>query len=154
MIGAATVWPSCDVVAVHRSFITSDGRKAAVEPHRMMLGPIEGGAVRLAPAGPALVLAEGIETALSVQEATGMPTWAALSAGNLVSVRLPDFPLATEVIIAADHDANGAGQRAAEEAAARFAAEGRRVRIALPPRTGLDFNDVILQHDNLESAAA
>jgi putative DNA primase/helicase len=48
------------------------------------------------------------------------------------------------VLICADHDANGVGQRAAKEAADRFLAEGRRVRIAIPPDTDNDFNDLLL----------
>jgi putative DNA primase/helicase len=41
-----------------------------------------------------------------------------------------------DVLIAADHDASGAGERAARIAAARWLAEGRRVRIAIPPEPG------------------
>jgi putative DNA primase/helicase len=49
-----------------------------------------------------------------------------------------------EVVILADHDENGAGERAARLAADRWLAEGRRVRIAMPPQPGTDFNDVML----------
>jgi hypothetical protein len=36
--------------AVHRTWLTPDGRaKAPVEPQRMSLGPVAGGAVRLTP---------------------------------------------------------------------------------------------------------
>ena len=48
-----------------------------------------------------------------------------------------------EVIIAADHDANEAGQTAARIAAERWHAEGKIVRIALPPKADTDFNDMI-----------
>jgi hypothetical protein len=44
----------------------------------------------------------------------------------------------------ADNDANEVGQHAAREAADRFLAEGRRVRIAIPPETDTDFNDLLL----------
>ena len=47
------------------------------------------------------------------------------------------------VIIAADRDPNGVGERAARDAAERFLVEGRRVRIALPHRFG-DYNDILL----------
>jgi putative DNA primase/helicase len=40
-------------------------------------------------------------------------------------------------------NADGVGQRAANAAAERFLAEGRRVRIAFPPTSGLDFNDLL-----------
>jgi putative DNA primase/helicase len=45
-----------------------------------------------------------------------------------------------DVIVLADGD--DAGEKAAVEAATRWRREGRRVRIARPPR-GLDFNDVL-----------
>jgi putative DNA primase/helicase len=47
------------------------------------------------------------------------------------------------VIILADNDPNGAGERAARKAAARWLAEGRRVRIAMPPEPGSDMADVL-----------
>ena len=42
-----------------------------------------------------------------------------------------------------DHDESGTGARAARDAAERWLAEGRRVRMAIPPSTGTDFNDVL-----------
>ncbi|MBW7849991.1 MAG: toprim domain-containing protein [Rhodospirillales bacterium] len=145
MVAAVTVAPDCRVVAVHRTFLLADGRgKAPVTPDKMMLGPCGGGAVRLAPAGPTMIVCEGLETGLSLLAATGLPVWAALSAGGVESLVLPPLPLAGEVVIAADNDASGRGQRAAEVAAARFHADGRRVRIALPPEPGQDFNDLMM----------
>ena len=52
-------------------------------------------------------------------------------------------PEVHRVVIAADNDANGAGQRAALGAYERWSHEGRVVRIKLPPNAGDDFNDVI-----------
>jgi putative DNA primase/helicase len=130
--------------AIHRTFISADGSgKAAVEPDKASLGPVAGGAVRLvqARAGQWLLVAEGLETTLSVMHACALPGWAALSAGGIKSLVLP--PSANMVVICADNDANGVGQRAANAAAERFLAEGRRVRIALPPTSGLDFNDLL-----------
>ncbi|MCH7937840.1 MAG: toprim domain-containing protein [Proteobacteria bacterium] len=140
LIAAVTLVPSRRVMAVHRTFLAPDGLgKAPVEPNKMALGPIGGGAVRLAPAGEMLAVAEGIETALSVMDATGIPAWAAISAGGIKALILPLLPMAADVVICADND--GAGVDAANEAAERWTAEGRRVRIALPP-TGKDFNDL------------
>jgi len=73
--------------AVHRTFLARDGSdKAPVEPQRMMLGPVGGGAVRLAPVASELLVGEGLETVLSGMEATGKPGWACLSTGGLRSL--------------------------------------------------------------------
>jgi hypothetical protein len=125
-------------VAVHRTFLRCDGSgKTDLDPDRMTLGPSKGGAVRLAPAGPVLAVAEGIETALSYMQATGTPTWAALSVAGIRNLILP--PEVTEIIIAADPDPPGL--IAAHTAARRWLAEGRCVSLARPP-LGLDFNDL------------
>jgi putative DNA primase/helicase len=132
-----------EVMAIHRTFLGRDGlAKAPVEPQKMMLGPCQGGAVHLAPAGEHLAITEGIETGLSIVSATGVPTWAALSAGGIRSLILPPLPLARQVTICADHDP--AGVAAADAAAERWHREGRQVRIAVPPEPGTDFNDLAL----------
>lgn len=131
--------------ALHRTYLTSEGRKAPVKPSKMTLGPVGGYAVHLATAGEIMAVSEGIETGFSFMEATGLPTWAAVSAGGIIKLNLPPLPLAREVIIAADNDENGVGQRAAEAAAVRWLAEGRKVKIALPPEVGTDFNDMLVE---------
>jgi putative DNA primase/helicase len=132
-------------VGIHRIFLSRDGTgKAPVAPQKMMLGPCGGGAVRLAPgrSDQWLVIAEGIETTLSVMQACGFPGWAALSANMIERLELPSG--LNRILICADNDANGVGQRAGRLAAQRFLDEGRRVRIALPPIEGQDFNDLLL----------
>jgi DNA primase len=85
------------------------------------------------------MVGEGIETCLAAMQATEHPVWAALSTSGLRSLELPST--IREVIILADGD--DAGEAAARNAALRWHREGRRVRIARPPR-GTDFNDVLL----------
>jgi putative DNA primase/helicase len=137
MIGLVT--RGSDPVAIHRTFLARDGTgKAPVDPQKMMLGPCRGGTVRLAEADVLIMVGEGIETCLSAKQATGYPAWAALSASGLRALELPSN--ITDVIILADGDPPG--EAAARCAALRWVDEGRRVRIAHPPR-GLDFNDLI-----------
>jgi putative DNA primase/helicase len=125
--------------AVHRTFLARDGHsKAPVEPAKMMLGPCHGGAVRLGPAGDQLMVAEGIETALSAMQAASQPAWAALSMSGMRTLDLPAD--VRDVVVLADGDEPG--EAAARDAARRWKREGRRVRIARPPR-GFDFNDVL-----------
>ena len=128
------------IVGIHRTFLTPECRRR----DRASLGPIGGGAVRLGMlrAGEWLAITEGIETALAVATSCNMPVWAALSEGGIRTLVLP--PEVNHVLIRADHDASGVGQRAAHNAAERWLAEGRRVRIAMPPEPDTDMADVLL----------
>jgi putative DNA primase/helicase len=130
-------------MAIHRTFLARGGSgKAAVEPQKMMLGPCRGGAVRLGATGHLLMVGEGVETCLAVMQATGNPAWAALSTSGLRALDLPSE--AQDVIVLADGD--DPGEAAARDCALRWQREGRRVRIARPPR-GQDFNDMLVGGD-------
>ncbi|MCQ4161273.1 toprim domain-containing protein [Roseomonas sp. GC11] len=130
-------------VAVHRTYLRPDGSgKAALKPDKASFAPVGGGVVMLhaAPAAGPLVLAEGIETALSASALLdGAPAWSCVFAGNLATLALPAG--ARDLIIATDHDPPG--QRAAATAARRWKAEGRDVRLALPDAADRDFNDLL-----------
>lgn len=139
MVGAI-VMPSSPLklVGVHRTFLRPDGSgKAAFEPNKKSLGNIRGAAVPLAALASKIAVSEGIETGLSFMQATGIPTWAALSAGGLQALLLP--PEVREVVIASDADR--VGRQAAQIAARRWHGEGRIVRISAPPEN-MDFNDL------------
>jgi phage/plasmid primase-like uncharacterized protein len=126
-------------LAIHRTYFDSGAKKTALEPAKASLGPIAGGAVQLTTqVASRIEIAEGIETALSILQATGIPTWAALGTANLAKVELPDG--VREVIVCADADE--AGEKAALAAAKEFIRGRRRVRIARPPMAG-DFNDLL-----------
>jgi hypothetical protein len=144
MVAAVAVWPSRAVEAVHRTYLDPEnGAKAHVEPTKMMLGRVGGGAVRLGEVGEQLAVSEGLETGLLAQYATGIPTWAALSAVGMERIVLPALPLAREVFILADNDTRGRGLAAARILARDLVFEGRTVRIALPETTGTDWADVL-----------
>jgi DNA primase len=84
-----------------------------------------------------LCLCEGMETGLSLQRMSGIPTWA--SAG---STMLPSIVLPTAVhTVTIGADADPAGERTALEAANVFASQGRAVRIVRPLDGCGDFND-------------
>lgn len=125
-------------LAIHRTFLSHEGGgKAPVEPAKMTLGACRGRAVRLR--APVLMIGEGIETCLAAMQATGHPAWAALSTSGLRALDLPGC--VRDVIVLADGD--DPGEAASRDSALRWMQQGRRVRIARPPR-GLDFNDVLL----------
>jgi hypothetical protein len=133
-------------VSIHKTFLRPDGSGKADLPkdeQREVYGPMKGGAVRLASprAGSALLVGEGLESVLGAMQMFGLPGWAALNAGGIEALEIPED--VREIAIAADHDANGAGQRSALVAHGRWAGEGRRIKILMPPAAGTDFNDVL-----------
>lgn len=141
MLALVTLGADDTPLAIHRTFLAREGRgKAPVEPAKMMLGPCRGGVVRLGDPGEVLMIGEGIETCLAAMQATGHPAWAALSTSGLRALDLP--VCVRDVIVLADGD--DPGEAAARDCALRWKREGRRVRIARPPR-GADFNDMLLR---------
>ncbi|MDA1029714.1 MAG: toprim domain-containing protein [Bacteroidetes bacterium] len=144
MIAAVSRYPDNEITGIHRTYLQSDGSgKAKISSAKMMAGKCRGGAVQLVPCSNQLALTEGIETALSVLQATNIPTWACLSTGGLTGVVVPET--VTEILIFADHDEPGI--RAANYASDRFRNEGRSARIVLPPEPGTDFNDMIKEFE-------
>jgi phage/plasmid primase-like uncharacterized protein len=85
-----------------------------------------------------LYVAEGFATAATIHEVSGRPVVVAYSASNLVPVTgiLREMHSATQdIVIVADHDQSGVGQRYAEQASAKYGA-----RMVMPPILG-DAND-------------
>jgi len=133
-----------EVVTLHRTYLTQDGYKATVEnPKKIMsipTGSCTGAAIRLYPPNNELIIAEGIETALSLYVALGIPAWAAISAHGLETVFVPAS--VQHVIIGADNDANKRGQQAAYILKRRLLKEGRSVQVMIPEQPG-DWNDAL-----------
>jgi putative DNA primase/helicase len=130
------------LLGLHLTFLEPDGRGR--KEKRLAKGSRpKGGAIRLFPleAGRPLALAEGIETALAVREATGWPAWATIAAPFMKEVVVPHE--VKEVVIAADHDK--AGIDAARALARKLLREGREVRLAVPPEEGEDWLDVLVR---------
>ncbi|TRD22346.1 DUF7146 domain-containing protein [Palleronia caenipelagi] len=131
-----------DGFAVHRTYLGPDGLgKADLTPAKAMLGATAGGAVRLQEGNDRLVVAEGIETALSL--ACGLlhgpaAIWAALSTSGMTGLRLPNEP--GRLVIAPDGDP--VGKKAAQTLAERADALGWSVSL-LPAPEGSDWNSVI-----------
>lgn len=125
------------LLGIQRTFLNDAGTgKASVPKPKLSLGRIRGGAIRLAPAAAELVVCEGLEDGLTLQQELGAATWVAAGVGNLMTLELPAD--VRSVIIGADRDA--AGEAGARTAADRFAGEGRKVRIIRPLDGHKDFN--------------
>jgi hypothetical protein len=71
---------------VHRTYLSPDGLKAEVEPNKLSLGALAGGCVALGPLNPRLIICEGVETGLSILQATGASIWAALSTDGMTAL--------------------------------------------------------------------
>ena len=85
-----------------------------------------------------LYMAEGFATAATIHEATSRPCVVAYSASNLVPVCETIrglYGVNQSIVIVADHDKSGVGQKYAEQASAKFGA-----RVVMPPEIG-DAND-------------
>jgi putative DNA primase/helicase len=134
--------PDGKPVTIHRTYLTADGRKAPVDkPRKLYSAMAKGSAIRLAPVGARLGVAEGIETALAAAKLFNAPTWATISAGMLETFEPPST--VSEVVIFGDNDANHVGQRAAHALAARLAGHVR-VDVKIPDLVDTDWNDVWL----------
>jgi uncharacterized protein (DUF927 family) len=130
---------------IQRTFLAWSGKgKAQVEKNeqKMSLGPTKGGVIRLAEPieGKPLILGEGVETVLTVMEATGLPGWATLGTGGLANLELPDT--VTDVIVLAEND-GGPNEKALAKAIPALIERGVKVLVARPPPGLKDFNDLV-----------
>jgi phage/plasmid primase-like uncharacterized protein/KaiC/GvpD/RAD55 family RecA-like ATPase len=86
-----------------------------------------------------IYVAEGFATAATIHETTGRPCVATYSASSLVPVTgslREMFGIGQDIVIVADHDKHGVGQKYADQASAKFGA-----RVIIPPIEGMDAND-------------
>lgn len=142
------------VRGVHRTYLQPDGSgKALVEnpgrpgfplPAKKLMalydGATNGCAAQLYPVTMReLAVAEGIETALAVRLATGIPVWSAISAGGMSRM---DVSGVDSLLVFGDRDEKGAGQKAARELSGRVVRDGAKSRILLPDHIGVDWLDV------------
>ena len=94
-----------------------------------------------------IYIAEGYATAATIHEVTSQPCVIAYSASSLPTVAgtmRERFGAAQDIVIVADHDAHGVGQRYADQASAKHG-----VRVVMPPEIGQDANDYALAGNDL-----
>jgi phage/plasmid primase-like uncharacterized protein len=134
------------LLALHRTYLHPAGRKADVPAVRKVTraaGPLGGACIPLGEPDELgrIGIAEGIETALSARDLTGVPTCAAYSAGNLAAWQWPRA--ARAVVVFADNDGpEGTGTRAAERLRQRVRAAGLACTVLAPEAEGADWCDV------------
>lgn len=126
------------VAGVQRIFVQGDGVRAALPRPKLSLGAIKGGALRLGPERPEMILCEGPEDGLTLhQMMPSTPVWVSLGSGNIPFMELP--PAVKRVLVAGDN--NPAGRKAAQDACATFLAQGRQAAPIFPAPEFEDFND-------------
>jgi hypothetical protein len=131
--------PDGKIVAVQQLRLTNEGEKADILYPRLTTGALGSGAVRFGPAAEVMGLAEGVETALSAIELSGVTVWASLGSARLHQVELP--PEVKEVHIFVDNDEPG--RAAAKRTADVHIKAGRRVYLRSPPDECGDWNDFL-----------
>lgn len=152
------------VIACHRTYLHElpDGRVVKVSDRdratkrplvprefyhdlaKLSLAPVFGGAIRLGVDSEEIAIAEGIESALGLAMAVQIPSWSAVSSGNMPNLVLPSD--VRRVLIGPDvGDSKEAGMKAAAELKKRIVAEGKRrkkiieVEIRNPAGTATDW---------------
>lgn len=147
---APLVSPAGKVLALHRTYLSPDGRKADVPTVKKLTGAaglLAGAAIPLhRPKAGALGVAEGIETALAAWLASGVPTVAAYSAGNVRAFEWPQD--ARRLVVFADP--GEAGQAAALGLQVRAAGAGVRCNVLTPTTPGADWCDVWAARESSE----
>jgi len=116
------------VQAVHLTRLAADGSKAGTHADKIMIGVPLGAPITLAMPGDlgGLAIAEGIEDALSVHEATGLGAWAAGSASLMPALAGVITNCIESVTIMVDDD--DAGRRNSDELACLLEERGIEVR--------------------------
>ena len=125
---------------IQRTYLAADGNgKLAVSKPKLSLGRVSGGAIRLAPVSASLVVCEGLEDGLTLQQELGLAVWVAAGASMLPAMRFPDLVES----VAIGGDADEPGRAAARKAAEAYALRGIASRVFFPV-DAKDFNDELM----------
>ncbi len=153
---APVIQPDGVAAGVHCTFLDREKpqKAAGVTSAKLMLGIIAGGIVPISHGSSGLkisqanaelradpvILAEGVETALSLAMAVPEArVWACLSLSNLANAPV-QMPCVCEVIVALENDIKPQAVRLREKVLDALVAKGKPVATMEPP-SGNDFND-------------
>lgn len=105
--------PEGPLVAIHRIYLTEDGKKANVENPKMALARIKGAGIWLGTLGSSLAIVEGPENALTVRHTYRFPfVVCSINVSNFSGLTIP--PYVKEITLIPDEDE--AGQAACDKA--------------------------------------
>ena len=149
------------LVTLHRTYLTSTGKKARVKSAKKMMPipdglKVNGGAIRLGfPKDGVLGVAEGLETAQSAYRASGIPCWSTVNAQLLEGFEPPEG--IHTLLIWADKDRSLTGELKAQALSDKLSKKGIKVITLIPPLPmpankrirGIDWNDVLISQGML-----
>ena len=128
-------------IGMQRTYLNESGTgKAAVPKPKLSLGRVSGGAVRLSPPAASLVVCEGLEDGLSLQQELGKAVWVAAGASMLPAMLFPE--MVRSVAVGGDND--DAGRAAANKSASAFAKRGLSTRMFFPI-DAKDWNEALMK---------
>lgn len=143
-----------EIISLHRTFLTPEGEKALGAESKKLMRLAEGKALAGAsikigqPIDGILGIAEGIETALSATQLTGVPCWSVVNTFGMETFLPPEG--VDTVVIFGDKDKNGAGLKSANALKQKLEEQGIKVLRIFPKETipagenSLDWNDVLV----------
>lgn len=153
----AMMSPDGKTINLHRTYLTTDGYKAAGEDNKSMMAMPEGfksngactliGVKSLDDLSDLVMVCEGLETGLAVYQQYKVPVLVCHTAGLLHDVIIPEH--VNKVIIMADRDNSKTGKNMAVELKARLIDEGKKATWGAPGsdckggEKGADWNDVL-----------
>lgn len=129
-------------LAIQITYITRAGQKADRQVQKQTFCTGAGwqkfSAIHI-PGRGELVICEGVETGLSIHQATGRPIWCCTSVSNVSAIRVPY----KRFTIARDGDKPGSpADELYLKTIRRHVAAGKKLKVAAPP-TDMDFNDLL-----------
>lgn len=138
---AAVTSANDEVIGIQRTYLRADGLgKLDVEKPKLSLGRVSGGAIRLAEWPAKLIVCEGLEDGLSLQQVLGQAVWVAAGASMMPSMGFPAG--VRSVMIGGDND--DAGRAAARKAAESFALRGLEAGMFFPLHAK-DYNAELME---------
>jgi hypothetical protein len=147
IVAALARAPEGLVEAIGRIWLAGEGRgKASLAPNKAALGPIKCLACWMGTPSARLIVAEGLEDALSILAAGAAFVCAAFTGDNVANLTPP--PGVGEIVVFGDRAKDGegldaVGARAVAKARPRWEAAGVAVRVVVAGAPYKDANDVL-----------
>jgi phage/plasmid primase-like uncharacterized protein len=141
-------------ITIHRIYLSPDGTKAPVaNAKKMMLAAtgekINGGGIRIGTMESVIGIAEGVETAFAIRQATGLSMIATTTAVLLKQLEIPKG--VKFACLWGDKDRSETGEKAILELGSRLLSEGIKIACFVPQtsipegKKGIDWLDILAE---------